>query len=86
MIVIRVELWSARTGRVTEIARAHLCNTSGVGRRRSYEFTTFRGRSREALMKREVQRKARVTNFPSETVHVWNLIRKALAAAGYNAE
>lgn len=84
MIVIRVELWSARTGRKTEIARAHLCNVSGVGRRRSYEFTTFRGRSAEALAKREVQRKAKVTDFPAEEVHVWNLVRLALSNAGYN--
>jgi hypothetical protein len=86
MIVIRVELWSARTGRITEIARAHIINTSGRGRRRSYDVATFRGRSAEALAKREPQRKGRVENFPSEEVHVWNLVRKALDAMGYHRE
>ena len=86
MIVVRVELWSANTGRRTEIARMHLTNVSGTGSRRSYDAATFRGRSAEALAKREPQRKGRVTNFPSESVHVWNLIRKALASMGYNAE
>lgn len=86
MIVVRVELWSARTGQRTEIARLHVINTSGRRTLRSYEATTFRGRNAAALAKREPQRKGTVKDFPSERVHVWNLIRKALANLGYNAE
>lgn len=83
MIVVRVELWSARTGVKTELARMHICNDSGAGSLRSYSCRTLRGRSSAALDRNEVQRLGKVADHPSESVHVWNLVSKALEAMGY---
>lgn len=84
MIVIRVELFSAITGRKTELARMEITNVSGGGRIRDYEVRTLRGRSTKALNRRTTQRSARIDKFPSLSRHVWALITKALIAMGYD--
>lgn len=83
MIVVRVELWSARTGAKTEIARMHICNVSGVGRLRDYAVSIFRGRSKTALDRMQITRRGNVRGHPSDAVHVWHLIFAALKAVGY---
>lgn len=83
MIRVRVELLSARTGEVTELARMHLCNTSGGGTLRDYEAHVLRGRSRDALEVGSVQRSGRVLRWPSDRLHVWNLVQEALTRLGY---
>lgn len=83
MIVVRVELHSAVTGRVTELARLLIDNIGGTPARRDYRVRSLRGRSKASLDRRNVQREARVLGHPSPREHVWNLIAKALAAAGY---
>jgi hypothetical protein len=84
MIVVRVELWSARTGRKTELARMHIINDdTGDLKRRNYHVETLRGRSAKAFARPVVQRSVRVTGWPSEALHVWNLVGFALAAMGY---
>jgi hypothetical protein len=84
MIVVRVELWSARTGKKTELARMHIINTGeSAGRRRNYHVETLRGRSSGAFAKRVVQRASDIARFPSEAIHVWNLVRLALSKMGY---
>lgn len=85
MIVIRVELHSAMTGRVTELARMLICNqgVSASGRIRDYSVDVLRGRDKEALDKRSIQRKGNVIGHPSVAVHVWYLVAKALTATGY---
>ena len=88
MIVIRVELHSAITGRVTELARAEICNT---GEQRSpnigtYSTRTLRGRSKEQLDKGTAQRTGLVRDWPRSQLHVWNLVAAALKAMGYGAE
>jgi hypothetical protein len=83
MIIVRVELWSARDGSVTELARMHVCNAGGGGRLRDYVVRTLRGRSKSALDANVAQREGRVIDHPSEELHVWNLVAKALAAMGY---
>jgi hypothetical protein len=84
MIVVRVELHSAITGKVTELARMIVCNI-GTGSRNSgdYEVEILRGRSAKDLDKRIAQRKARVLGHPRLSQHVWHLVEKALKAAGY---
>lgn len=51
MLVVRVELWSAITGRRTEIARATICNTGETENpnRGDYTAATFKGRDAAAL-------------------------------------
>jgi hypothetical protein len=84
MIVVRVELWSARTGDRTELARMEICNDeTGSTSRRNYIARTLRGRSTAQLNRRESQRQASVKQWPSEAVHVWNLVATALAGMGY---
>lgn len=83
MIIVRVELHSAITGRVTEIARARICNIGGTKTRGFYEVATFRGRDKDALDKRIERRAATVENYPRLSVHVWHLVARALIAMGY---
>lgn len=92
MIVIRVELHSARTGKVTEIARMMIHNVgqfpANVGKGLwNYGVEVYRGRSKVALDKSMKNRSARrmgaVQNHPSDRVHVWHLVAKALKACEY---
>jgi hypothetical protein len=91
MIIIRVELWSAVTGEVTELARMGIDNVSGGGRVRDYRCRTWRGRSTEQLTKamlggddpKAVTRKGEVKGHRALDLHVWHLIAKALRGMGY---
>lgn len=84
MIIVRVELHSARTGRKTELARMEIANRSGTGKLRDYEARTLRGRSTEALNKKTTQRSTEITQHASLSKHVWTLITKALVQMGYD--
>lgn len=83
MIVVRVELHSAITGQVTELARMHLCNVGGTRTMGNYSVETFRGRSSADLDKRISQRRGRVMNHARLNDHVWQLVGKALVAVDY---
>ena len=85
MIVVRVELWSAITGKVTEIARAEICNVGGSAEIGDYETRSLRGRSATAFAQRTIQRRGKVTGHRRKALHVWNLVAKALLAMGYGA-
>lgn len=84
MIVVRVELHSAINGKITEIARAHICNVGGTAARGNYHAETFRGRDATALNKRTVCHQGEVINHPRLALHVWTLVLKALKACGYD--
>ena len=83
MIVVRVELWSARTGARTELARMRISNVGGGGNARNYAGETLRGRSAAALDRGDVTRRGQLTGFPAESLHVWNLVARMLAGMGY---
>lgn len=83
MIVVRVELHSAITHKITEIARMDICNEGGDSQHGDYGVYVMRGRDRETLAERHVQREAKVFNYPRLSLHVWNLIFRSLSAAGY---
>lgn len=87
MIVIRVELHSAVTRKVTELARMHICNIGGTKSRRDYSGQTFTGRDRDTLDRSvangTVTRSGEVMNHKSEAQHVWNLVAKMLNNLGY---
>lgn len=83
MIVVRVELHSAVTGQVTELARMHICNEGGTATKGDYGVETLRGRDKTALDKRSVQRSGKVTSYPRLSIHVWHLVARALVAMGY---
>jgi hypothetical protein len=83
MIIVRVELLSAITGETIELARMDICNEGGTVNLGDYGVYIMRGRDREALSKRRVQRTAKVLGHPRLREHVWNLVAKALTSAGY---
>ena len=80
MIVVRVELYSAVTGQVTELARAHICNVGGTRTKGDYHCETLRGRDKDALDKRVRQRSAGVRDYPRLSIHIWHLVARALIA------
>lgn len=84
MIVVSVHLHSARDGSVQELARMHICNDeTGSNERRNYFARVLRGRSKQALDQRQVQREGVVRDWPALQVHVWNLVATALRNMGY---
>lgn len=87
VIIVRVELWSAVTGQVSELARMSIDNIGGDIRHGDYRVRTLRGRSKEALDKalisNNVQREGKVIRHARLSEHVWNLVAKALANTGY---
>lgn len=83
MIVVKVELWSAVTGKITEIARAEICNEGGTAQVGDYSARTLRGRSEADLARRQVQRTGKVLGHARLRLHVWHLVAKALAGMGY---
>lgn len=86
MIVVRVELWSARTGERTELARMRISNDgAGTPRVADYFGATHRGRSAAVLDRGVVQRSGVVEGFPRQSLHVWHLVARMLAAMGYGA-
>lgn len=85
MIVVSVTLWSARTGEKTELARLQIANDgTSAGARRSYVGKAFVGRDSAALDKGLVSRHGQVRDFPSQRLHVWNLVAAMLRAMGYS--
>jgi hypothetical protein len=84
VIVVRIELWSAVTGQVTELARMQISNDgTGSDTHGSYDGVTFRGRSKDALDKGTASKRGRVANFPRRSAHVWNLVARMLKTMGY---
>lgn len=87
MIVVRVELWSARTHKITELARMRIANVGGSATTGDYESATYFGRGRDKLDKAmkadRTTRKGMVEGHPRLREHVWHLVAKALRAMGY---
>jgi hypothetical protein len=83
LIIVRVELQSAITGQVTELARAHIANVGGTHASGNYFCETLRGRNRDALDKNIRQRSGSVKDYPRLAIHVWHLVARALVAMGY---
>ncbi len=83
MIVVRVELWSAITGRRSELARMYICNEGGTEQRGDYGVRTLIGRSTAALDQHVTCRQGKVTGHARLREHVWNLVSKALTAMSY---
>lgn len=76
MIVVKVELHSARTGEVTEIGRMHISNVGGTMKRRNYAVEVMRRGTHH-----RVQRRGEVHDHASESYPIWELVRKAIASA-----
>lgn len=96
MLIVRVELLSAITGRTTELARMTICNSGQSDNPRvgDYEVATLRGRDRETLDKSmfsyhrdhilgAAPHRGEVKGHRRLDLHVWFLVAKALEATGY---
>lgn len=94
MIRVSVSLISAVNGKVTELARMDICN-DGSGERNHmhydgeavlFEGTSYIGRDSTALDRGTVSKRGRITNWPSERLHIWNLVRAMLVNMGYGKQ
>lgn len=89
MLIVRVELLSAITGKSTELARMTICNdgTSRTLKKGSYDGKALRGRGAPFdygdFVNAAPIRTARVENYSRTTQHVWNLVAKMLQAMNY---
>jgi len=90
MIRVTVELLSANTLETTELARMYICNEGGSHTRGDYGVYVLRGRSAEQLDRSWHQQSythtGKVTGHARLSEHIWNLVGKALNAAGYKHE
>ena len=84
MIVVSVQLDSAISPtRDKELARVLIANEGGTDTLGDYGCVSLRGRSKEQLDHRVVQRRGKVKSHPRQAEHVLNLVAKALSAMGY---
>lgn len=87
MIIVRAELHSAITGKVTELAQMRIANAGGTKTYGNYIAHTFIGRNRDNLdaarRHNSISREGRVDRHPRLREHVWNLVAKALNAMEY---
>lgn len=83
MIVVKVELHSAITGNVTEIARADICNVGGTKELGDYKVRKYWGKRGDQLALRRVDNVGEVNSHARLRLHVWHLVAKALHSMGY---
>lgn len=83
MLVVKVELHSARTGEITEIARAIIANVGGTNELGDY--TVRVGRKAKQFDNRTVWHKpfrtGEVKKYPRLRYNVWRLVIRALLSA-----
>jgi hypothetical protein len=86
MIVVKVELHSAITGRVTELGRMIVANVGGTRKRGDYKVKVGRKRAGgEPIPNEDVwakpQRTGSVKDYPRLSYNVWRLISRAILSA-----
>ena len=85
MIVVKVELHKGGIGgEIVNLARMHIIN-DGTGHETcgSYIVNVLYGRGKQLTEKSSITRKGVVLNYPRLSLHVFNLVARALAACGY---
>lgn len=83
MIVVKVELHSAITGQVTELARMVIDNIGGTRTKGDYRCRAYRKGSPLHPLKRNIIREGQVDGHRRLAEPVWNLVAKALGKMGY---
>jgi hypothetical protein len=83
MIVIKIELHSAITHRITDIGRMYIWNKGGDGDRGDYDVRVMNKHTLEGdpRKERDVCRKGEVLDYPRLSYNVWRLITRALKSA-----
>lgn len=82
MIVVRVELHSAKTGEVKELARMHIANT---GQHTDPKLGDYLGQVLRAPAFDKSSRYGVVEKHRRLTLTVWHLVAKMLINMGYGA-
>lgn len=85
MIVVKVELHSYNTGKVTELGRMHISSDGGLASDEvgNYDVKLGRkGQDDEAIYQKP-QRTGRVEGHRRLALSVWVLVAKALASVGF---
>ena len=80
MILVKVELHSARTGNVTEIGRMVIEN-DGETTRDHHSLGSYNVKVLRRGGSTEVTRTGKVANFPRKSYVIWRLIARALLSA-----
>lgn len=82
MLVLKLELHSARTGEIKTIGQVIIANVGGSTERGNYEIKVAHG-SRLSLRETYLhpQRQGRVENYPRLSYNVWRLVIRALKSA-----
>lgn len=85
MLVVKIELHSARTGEVKEIGRTIIANTGGTEERGDYVVKVGRGRRNNDFTNNRVWampvREGEVVGYPRLSYNVWRLVIRALLSA-----
>ena len=78
MIVIRIELHSAKTGNITELGRTYITNDGkGSHRKRNYDVRVCR-KGKYDLTNYKPLRIGRIEKFPSVSKNIWCLVIQCL--------
>lgn len=84
MIVVKVELHSARTGEISELGRMIIANDgTGTGKRGNYNVKVGRKGQTDRELWHKPQRTGEVKDYPRLSLNIWHLVVRALLAAGY---
>lgn len=83
MIVVKIELHSAVTKKITLLGSMIIHNTSGGGKLRDYGVKVARKPDAADLPKqfKNPQRIGEVLRYPAEAYNVWRLVSRAIRSA-----
>ncbi len=88
MIVVKIELWSARTGEHSELGRMYIANTGDSKDPKRGDYTAFVCRKGSTHVPKplnpnglEPSRTAAVKNYPRLSYNVWRLVMRCLRGA-----
>lgn len=77
MLIVRIELWSARTGQRKELGCASICNVGGSAKRGNYAVEIHRSFNNLKARKKP-WRSGEVFTFPRRSLGAWDLLLRAL--------
>jgi hypothetical protein len=85
MLVIKIELHSAITGRVTEIGRMNIANdgngTHSIGHYKAQVLRRGNTTPGWETNEKRITRRGAVDNYPRQAYNVWRLVLRALKSA-----
>jgi hypothetical protein len=81
MLVVRIELHSARTGKVTEIGRTYISNVTGVHGSKLSDYRVRVCRKKSLAFTNNPLRWGEVKGYPRLRLNVWKLVIRGLLSA-----